>query len=83
MNFSTKTPVEINYCNLNDISNFNQHYNNCSDTQYNCVIRQEMETDRSKAVLLLWIIYGIYALFCYAFVRVCLLVPRDHLLGKG
>ena len=29
-------------------------------------------TDRSKAVLLLWIIYVISVLFCYAFVRVCL-----------
>ena len=35
-----------------------------------------------KAMLLLWIIYVIYVLFCYAFVRVCLLMPCGHLLGK-
>ena len=35
-------------------------------------------TDHSKAVLLLWIIYVFYA-----FVRVCLLMPCGHLLGKG
>ena len=29
-------------------------------------------TDRSKAVLLLWILYVIYVLFCYAFMHVCL-----------
>ena len=29
----------------------------------------------------LWIIYVF--LFCYAFVRVCLLMPSGHLLGKG
>ena len=40
-------------------------------------------TDRSKAVLLLWIIYVISVLFCYAFLRVCLLMPSGHLLGKG
>ena len=40
-------------------------------------------TDRSKAVHLLWIIYVISALFCYAFVRVCLRMPWGHLLGKG
>ena len=37
-------------------------------------------TDRSKAVLLLWIIY---VLFCYAFEHVYLLMPYGHLLGKG
>ena len=37
----------------------------------------------SKAVLLLWIIYVISVLFCYAFVRVCLLMHCGHLLGKG
>ena len=40
-------------------------------------------TDRSKAVLLLWIIYVISVLFCYAFMHVCLLMPCGHLLGKG
>ena len=39
-------------------------------------------TDRSKAVLLLWIIYVISVLFCYAFMHVCLLMPCGHLLGK-
>ena len=40
-------------------------------------------TDRSKAVLLLWIFYGGF-LSCvyYAFVRVYLYVPCGHLLGK-
>ena len=40
-------------------------------------------TDRSKAVLLLWVIYIISVLFCYAFMHVCLLMPRGHLLEKG
>ena len=40
-------------------------------------------TDCSKAVLLLWIIYVIPVLFCYAFMHVCLLMPCGHLLGKG
>ena len=39
-------------------------------------------TDCSKAVLLLWIIYAISILFCYAFMHVCLLMPCGHLLGK-
>ena len=41
-------------------------------------------TDRSKAVLLLWIFY-VFALccVCYVFVRVCLCVLCGHLLGKG
>ena len=38
---------------------------------------------RSKAMLLLWIVYVISVNFCYAFVRVCLLMPCGHLLGKG
>ena len=42
-----------------------------------------MFTDCSKAVLLLWIIYFISVLFCYAFMHVCLLMPCGHLLGKG
>ena len=40
-------------------------------------------TDRFKVVLLLWIIYVISVLFCYAFMHVCLLMPCGHLLGKG
>ena len=41
-------------------------------------------TDRSKAVLLLWIFY-VFFLSCvfYAFVSVCLYVPCGHMLGKG
>ena len=41
-------------------------------------------TDRSKAVLLLWIFY-VFALscVCYVFVRVCLYVLCGHLLGKS
>ena len=40
-------------------------------------------TDRSKAVLLLWIVYVFLSCVCYAFVRVCLFVHCGHLLGKG
>ena len=43
-------------------------------------------TDRSKAVLLLWIVYVyVFVLSCvsYVFVRVCLYVLCGHLLGKG
>ena len=39
-------------------------------------------TERSKAVVLLWIIYVISVLFCYAFMHVCLLMHSGHLLGK-
>ena len=39
-------------------------------------------TDRSKAVLLLLIIWVISVLFCYAFMHVCLLMPCGNLLGK-
>ena len=39
-------------------------------------------TDRSKAVLLLWIICAIYVL-CLSCFRVCTLLPFGHLLGKG
>ena len=41
-------------------------------------------TDRSMAVLLLWIFY-VFVLSCvwYVFVRVCLYVLCGHLLGKG
>ena len=41
----------------------------------------EIFTDRSKAVLLLWTIYVISVLFCYAFMHVCMLMPCGHLLG--
>ena len=41
-------------------------------------------TDRSKAVLLLWLFYVfVLSCVCYVFVRVCLYVLRGHLLGKG
>ena len=33
-------------------------------------------------MLLLWIIYVISVLFCYAFMHVCLLMPCGHLQGK-
>ena len=41
-------------------------------------------TDRSKAVLLLWI-FNVFVLscVCYVFVHVCLYVLCGHLLGKG
>ena len=41
-------------------------------------------TDRSKAVLFLWIFYVFFSVwYCYAFVRVCLFEPCGNLLGKG
>ena len=41
-------------------------------------------TDRSEAVLLLWIFYVfVLSYVCYVFVRVCLYVLCGHLLGKG
>ena len=41
-------------------------------------------TDRSNAILLLWITYVISVLFlCYSFVRVCLLIPCGHLLERA
>ena len=41
-------------------------------------------SDRSKAVLLLWIFYVfVLSCVCYVFVRVCLYVLCGHLLGKG
>ena len=41
-------------------------------------------TDRSKAVLLLWIFYVfVLSYVCYVFVHVCLYVLCGHLLGKG
>ena len=41
-------------------------------------------SDRSKAVLLLWI-FCVFVLscVCYVFVRVCLYVLCGHLLGNG
>ena len=36
--------------------------------------------DNSKTVLILWISFAISVSFCYAFVRVCLLMPFGHLL---
>ena len=41
-------------------------------------------TDRSKAVLLLWIFYVfVLSCVCHVFVRVCLYVLCGHLLGNG
>ena len=41
-------------------------------------------TDRSNAVLLMWIFYVfVLSCVCYVFVRVCLYVLCGHLLGKG
>ena len=41
-------------------------------------------TDRSKAVLLLWIFYVfVLSCVCYVFVHACLYVLCGHLLGKG
>ena len=41
-------------------------------------------TDRSKAVLLLWIFYVlVLSCVCYVFLRVSLYVLCGHLLGKG
>ena len=41
-------------------------------------------TDRSKAVLLLWIFYVfVLSCVCYVFVHVCLYVLCGHLLGNG
>ena len=42
-----------------------------------------LKPSRIKAVLLLWTINVISVLFCHAFMRVCLLMPCGHLLGKG
>ena len=43
-----------------------------------------MCTDRSKAVLLLWIFFVfVLSCVCYVYVRVCLIVLCGHLLGKG
>ena len=44
---------------------------------------QNYFTFKLKKVLFLWIIYFSYVLYFYTFVRVCLLMPCGHLLGKG
>ena len=49
----------------------------------NVTITEQPTNTNSKAVFLLWIIYVISVLFCYAFMHVCLLMPCGHLLGKG
>ena len=36
-----------------------------------------------KTVLVLWFIYVISVLFCYAFMHVCLLLPCGYLLGRA
>ena len=46
-------------------------------------LQENIFTDHSKAVILLWIIYVFLSCFCYAFMRICLLMPCGHLLGKG
>ena len=44
----------------------------------------QVVSDRSKAVLLLWIFYVfVLSCVCYVFVRVCVYVLCGHLLGKG
>ena len=43
----------------------------------------ERNVSRSKAVLLMWIIFVISVSFCYAAMHVCLLMPCGHLLEKG
>ena len=88
--------LNLDYCNWNVIHGFMQTKHLCvlihiwtkgevgaqlnwfkpSSKYYNC-------TDRSKAVLLLWIIYVISVLFCYAFMHVCLLMLCGRLLGKS
>ena len=40
-------------------------------------------SNRSKAVLLLWIFYFFLSCVCYAFLSLCLYVLCCHLLGKG
>ena len=45
--------------------------------------KNDIFTDRSEVVLLLWIIYVISVLFCYDFMNVCLLMPCGHLLEKA
>ena len=45
-------------------------------------LRVKYFTDRSKAVLLLWILCVIYT-SCLSFCLICSLQPCGHLLGKG
>ena len=40
-------------------------------------------TDRSKAVLLLWIFYGFFLSRLIMLMHICLLMPCGHLLGKA
>ena len=57
----------------------------CSGIQFNLLLSPyPCFTDRSKAVLLLWIFY-VFVLSCvsYVFVRICLYVLCGHLLGNG
>ena len=51
--------------------------------QVRCLIISNIFTDRSKAVLPLWIIMLSLSCYRYAFMHVCSLVPCGHLLGKG
>ena len=51
--------------------------------QVRCLIISNIFTDRSKAVLPLWIIMLSLSCYRYACMHVCLLVPCGHLLGKG
>ena len=59
-----------------------QYHNKCN-YKFKEVFGFAMQTDHSKAVLLLWITYVVSVLFCYAFMHVCLLMPCGHQLGKG
>ena len=49
----------------------------------NIVVSTETPKNSTNPELLLWIVYVISVLFCYAFMHVCLLMPCGHLLGKG
>ena len=51
------------------------------ESRYMCVPVASVEF--ALGIWLLWIIYVISVLFCYAFMHVCLLMPYGHLLGKG
>ena len=76
----------LSYINILLMRNTKKYY--CAHT--NIISTKQVErrhsdifTDRSKAVLLLWIIYVISVFLCYAFMHVCLLMPCGHLLAKG
>ena len=71
-------------------------YNMCRSLQYTSMLRvrlalwhrlkpsSEYFTDRSMAMLLLWIVFVIHAsCWCVLCCRVCSLHPCGHLLGKG